>query len=153
MSLPALLPLSVSFLSFEHLRGILLLAFGFGFVVFFHELGHFSPPSGRRVVWILTPLLSLTQGSLAAIVLYFVFRAGLLRGLIFPDFTLPFLSGPHLRSPMDELLHGELPSVIEAAKLLIWSLVAGTAERLVPDLLTRLSDQATKSQLASEKST
>jgi regulator of sigma E protease len=41
MSLPALLPLSVSFLSFEHLRGILLLAFGFGFVVFFHELGHF----------------------------------------------------------------------------------------------------------------
>jgi hypothetical protein len=43
--------------------------------------------------------------------------------------------------------------VIEAAKLLIWSLVAGTAERLVPDLLTRLSDQATKSQLASEKST
>jgi hypothetical protein len=115
--------------------------------------GTSSPPSGRRVVWILTPLLSLTQGSLAAIVLYFVFRAGLLRGLIFPDFTLPVLSGPHLRSPMDELLHGELPSVIEAAKLLIWSLVAGTAERLVPDLLTRLSDQATKSQLASEKST
>jgi hypothetical protein len=115
--------------------------------------GTSSPPSGRRVVWILTPLLSLTQGSLAAIVLYFVFRAGLLRGLIFPDFTLPVLSGPHLRSPMDELLHGELPSVIEAAKLLIWSLVAGTAERLVPDLLTRLSDQATRSQLASEKAT
>src|SRR5690242_3109416 len=41
MSLPALLPLSVGFLSLEHLRGILLLAFGFGFVVFFHELGHF----------------------------------------------------------------------------------------------------------------
>jgi hypothetical protein len=82
------------------------------------------PAASRRVVWILTPLLSLTQGSLAAIVLYFVFRAGLLRGLIFPDFTLPVLSGPHLRSPMDELLHGELPSVIEAAKLLIWSLVA-----------------------------
>src|SRR5437764_13779796 len=41
MSLPALLPLSVGFLSLEHIRGILLLAFGFGFVVFFHELGHF----------------------------------------------------------------------------------------------------------------
>ena len=111
------------------------------------------PAASRRVVWILTPLLSLTQGSLAAIVIYFVFRAGLLRGMIFPDFNLPVLTGPHLRSPMDELLHGELPSVIEAAKLLIWSLVAGTAERLVPDLLTRLSDQASKSQLASEKPT
>src|SRR3954466_378742 len=41
MSLPALLPLSVGFLSLEHIRGILLLAFGFGFVVFWHELGHF----------------------------------------------------------------------------------------------------------------
>src|SRR6478672_3553070 len=41
MSLPALFPLSAGFLSLEHVRGILLLAFGFGFVVFFHELGHF----------------------------------------------------------------------------------------------------------------
>src|SRR4051795_8484136 len=28
-------------MSLETIRGILLLAFGFGFVVFFHELGHF----------------------------------------------------------------------------------------------------------------
>jgi hypothetical protein len=35
--------------------------------------------------------------------------------------------------------------------LFVWCMVTGTNERLVPDLLTRLSDQAKRSQLVSDK--
>jgi hypothetical protein len=110
------------------------------------------PNASRKFVWMISPLLNLAQGSLAAVVLYFIFRAGLLEGPLFPKFTaagVPAATQPAVQ----ELLHGELPTggVVEAAKLFVWSLVSGTAERLVPDLLTRLSDQAQKSELASQK--
>jgi hypothetical protein len=110
------------------------------------------PAASRRVVWILTPLLALSQGALAAIVLYHVFRAGLLEGLMFPDFrpAAGDAAKPTTR-PLAELLHGGVTSSVQGAKLFVWSLAAGTAERLVPDLLSRLSDQANRSKLASEK--
>ncbi len=106
------------------------------------------PAASRRVVWVMTPLLALTQGSLAAIALYFIFRAGLLTGALFPAFGS---SDVATATRPDQLLYESLLPVGESAKLLVWSLVAGTAERLVPDLLTRLSDQANKSQLGSQK--
>ena len=83
------------------------------------------PAASRRVVWILTPLLSLTQGSLAAIVLYFIFRSGLLTGSMFPTFPeIPNESGTLKRTVVDLLMHEELHSVADGAKLLVWSLVA-----------------------------
>ena len=46
---------------------------------------------------------------------------------------------------------GRIPYAVEGAKLFVWCMVTGTNERLVPDLLTRLSDQAKRSQLVSDK--
>ena len=107
------------------------------------------PGTSRRIVWILTPLLSLSQGALAAIVLYFIFRAGLVNGPLFPSFSsgalLPTSRPVHGDRAMDALLHQHLSSAAQGALLLVWSLVAGTAERLVPDLLTRLADRAESS--------
>lgn len=109
------------------------------------------PAASRRVVWILTPMLALVQGALAAISLYFIFRAGLLQGPLFPEFP-PSTNVDAAASPsIAELLCGNINKVDVMAKLLVWSLVAGTAERLVPDLLSRLSDQANKAQFIAQK--
>ncbi len=113
------------------------------------------PAASRRIVWILTPpLLSLTQGALAATVLYFLFRAGLIKGDLFPQFAdgsvmpttavTPATDPARAVSALQNLLQDSITDVAAGAKLLVWSLVAGFAERLVPDLLTRLSDQADK---------
>lgn len=111
------------------------------------------PAASRHIVWILTPVLSLTQGSLAAIVLYFILRAGLVTGDLFPHFETPSL-GLFLKqfmneknsTPLQQLLHDRVASVTDGAKLFVWSVIVGTAERLVPDLLTHLADRANKSQ-------
>jgi hypothetical protein len=68
----------------------------------------------------------LVAGGLFAIVLYFIIAAGFMTGTLFPD-----------------LLPGGVPAgIIQWAKLFIWAFLAGFAERLVPDTLDRLVNQA-----------
>jgi hypothetical protein len=68
-------------------------------------------------------LVSPILGAVFAIILYFFFAGGLVTGSLFPEFKLP-LDG------------------INVAKLVIWSFIAGFAERFVPDRLDQLSQQA-----------
>jgi|GEM_PF-2850902 len=110
-----------------------------------------APATSRRIVRILTPLLALSQGSLAAIVFYFVFCAGVLKGPLFPEFAANANPFGSCTQPALRPMHQEFPSVADGAKLLIWWLVVGFAERLVPDLLTCLRDQANQTQGGSQK--
>jgi hypothetical protein len=90
-----------------------------------------------RLFWnvFLSFYLSLLEGSLGAIILYIVFSAGLLKEAIFPVF--PELGGNPLPHVFD------VSHVVEA-KLMLWSVVAGFSERIVPDFLSGLSRELTR---------
>jgi hypothetical protein len=83
------------------------------------------------------------SGAIFALVLFFVFVAGFLRGTIFPDIQIPSLSienfswtSPRIAGPA-------------FAMLMVWSFVAGFAERFVPDTLTRLVERGRESTTSS----
>lgn len=86
-------------------------------------------------------IFGLVRGAAFAILLNILMISGLVDGELFPkyDFTnFPDKTG--LDHAFGFLLHlNDLPTN-EITKILIWSLLAGFSERLVPDTLQRLSD-------------
>jgi hypothetical protein len=88
-------------------------------------------------------LLSPISGSVFAVLVYVLFISGLMTGPLFPSF-LPATSTAVFGLPS---LHSLYPEhVSDFGKLLIWSFLAGFAERLVPDILDRLVDKAQSTQ-------
>ena len=76
-----------------------------------------------------SPLL----GAVFALLLLFMFMSGLLSGALFPK-----AAEGHTR-----LFLGCVPSTcVEVAKLLVWSFIAGFAEKFVPDALDKLQTRA-----------
>jgi hypothetical protein len=94
-----------------------------------------------RLFWnvFLSFYLSLLEGSLGAIILYVVFSTGILKESVFP--TFPMLAG-------NPLLTSHLVSHVVEAQLMLWSVVAGFSERVVPDFLSGLSREITRGTAA-----
>jgi hypothetical protein len=83
-----------------------------------------------RVSLYLAPL----SGAIFALVLFFIFLAGLLQGALFPT-----LADAPMRLRIGLVWwEGKDPTFAAYAMLLVWSFIAGFAERLVPDTLARL---------------
>jgi hypothetical protein len=76
---------------------------------------------------------SLLSGACFSLVLLFIFLGGLLRGGLFPDY--PDQNG----ATFIHLLRTVSLDGTQFAKLLVWSFIAGFAERFVPDFLDRFS--------------
>ncbi|HEX9918062.1 MAG TPA: hypothetical protein VGA87_02780, partial [Pyrinomonadaceae bacterium] len=74
---------------------------------------------------------SLLSGACFSLVLLFIFLGGLLRGGLFPDY--PDQNG----ATFIHLLRTVSLDGTQFAKLLVWSFIAGFAERFVPDFLDR----------------
>jgi len=86
-------------------------------------------------------------GAVFALLMYLVFAAGFLEGEFFPKIypvaaSTPFLPRTGVTSMGEFLLLSHPVSPIDVAKLLVWSFVAGFAERLVPDTLDRIANRA-----------
>jgi hypothetical protein len=77
------------------------------------------------------------SGAIFANVLFWMFVAGLLKGDLFPEFSMD------KGASSTALLETPLANSIQFFKVLAWSFIAGFAERFVPDILDRV---ATKGQ-------
>lgn len=94
-------------------------------------------------------MLAPLSGALFALLLYVLFISGLVKGSLFPD-----IYTPHDYEGWKSVTYGVVSystgpvSGIDFGKLLVWSFIAGFAERFVPDTLDRLVQ---KSQAAEQQ--
>jgi len=95
-------------------------------------------------------LFGLFRGAVAAVLLNMVLVSQFIQGEIFPEFQKSSDASPSgLNEAFGFLLHLDQYKASEIAKILIWSLVAGYSERLIPDTIKKLSDsQSNSMQLA-----
>lgn len=99
----------------------------------------------------LSIFLSPISGAIFAAILYLFFTAGLLKGAIFPEMiTTPESGDPSsIVELADFILETGPKSGIQFALLLVWSFIAGFAERFVPDTLMRLVNQKDNAEIRS----
>jgi hypothetical protein len=111
-----------------------------------------------RLRWFLSPFLSLCEACLAGIIVYFLLQsqlAGVLPPALRPNFTAlaTYMSSrpPTTAPSTDESVRKvesswQLYSIpndsTDVAKIMIWCVLAGFAERLVPDALNQLATKA-----------
>ena len=89
----------------------------------------------------LSIFLSPISGAIFAALLYLFIAAGLLKGVIFPEMiTLPSTNNQPLPMELTRFILHTGPKE-DFALLIVWSFIAGFAERLVPDTLMRLVNQ------------
>lgn len=97
-----------------------------------------------RAGWFSVVILAPVSGAVFALVLYWIFIARFLQGGVFPEFVGSFhpVTGEDL-SWKRFIAQCSPNSVADYGKLLVWSFIAGFAERFVPNVLSRLAGQAT----------
>ncbi|MFZ6644943.1 hypothetical protein ACO0LO_04460 [Undibacterium sp. TJN25] len=85
-------------------------------------------------------LVSPFSGALFAVIFYIIFVAGLVKGDLFPAFP-DSIGDPKEQPPYfsEFLRHATPESLVQYAKLIVWSFIAGFFERMVPDTLSRFA--------------
>jgi hypothetical protein len=103
--------------------------------------------SGYLMIYSLVPPV---MGAIAATILYITFAAGLLQGVMFPEFECKVLDVARKISDCNTFGHTISdfgPKVAtDYAKCLVWAFIAGFAERLVPDALQSFAAKASKAE-------
>ncbi len=96
--------------------------------------------AGQFSVSVIAPM----SGAVFAVVLYFLFVAGLLSGGLFPQFgpqgaSTVLVPPPHYHDVTEFLDKASPTTLVDWGKLVVWAFIAGFAERFVPDVLNRLT--------------
>jgi hypothetical protein len=93
-----------------------------------------------RASLIAKPLL----GAEFAVAPHLLFMSGLLSGGLFPALKI---NGEDAKVQFKDFFTGTVTATdANFAKLLVWCFIGGFAERLVPDILDRLANQANKNK-------
>jgi hypothetical protein len=90
-------------------------------------------------------LLIPVYGGIFALILYLAFLSQIVKGALFPEFSIPEFSIPPTTDDMKNLFMNTYPSSgVNLAKLIFWSIVAGFSERLVPQIIGRTEEKGSK---------
>jgi hypothetical protein len=87
-------------------------------------------------------MVSPLYGAVFAIVLSLLFAGNLVKGQLFPEFTSPSGSSSYGWTFTEFFSKCWPNAASDVAKLIVWSFLAGFAERLVPDALDRIVAQS-----------
>lgn len=92
-------------------------------------------------------------GGIFALVLYTIFIGGIITGAMFPEFQLPLTPENGVDAAFfRQLLTETYPkSGEDLGKFIFWSFAAGFSERLVPQIITKTTSSAAKSNEADRK--
>lgn len=82
-------------------------------------------------------LISPFSGALFAAIFYIIFVAGLVKGDLFPGFSALSTDPKNARYVSEFFTNATPDNIVQYAKLIVWSFIAGFFERLVPDTLSR----------------
>lgn len=80
-------------------------------------------------------------GAIASVVLYLVFAGELINGSMFPSFGCSKVSGD-CNNFKDFVRHWSPEKSVDFAKAIVWGFLAGFSERLVPDILNKITNSA-----------
>jgi len=87
-----------------------------------------------------TILVIPVYGGIFSLVLYVLFLSGLIHGPMFPEFYMPVFHDPPVTDDLVALLRTTYPKTgPDFAKLVFWTFVAGFSERLVPQIIQKVS--------------
>lgn len=89
-----------------------------------------------RAAFIQSAIIPPISGAIFAALLFMLFASGILKGPLFPAF-LPFKAATS-QTIMSQILTLSPQDGQQGAMLLVWSFIAGFAERFVPNTITRL---------------
>jgi hypothetical protein len=104
--------------------------------------GGLKLPTPQLLMYSLIPPL---VGAIAALILYLMFAGQLISGGLFPAITChePKVDGAEGCTKLSSILSTDGPDhAIDFAKVIVWSFIAGFAERLVPSMLDAISKAA-----------
>lgn len=80
-------------------------------------------------------------GAIAAVALYLVFAGGLINGSFFPTFNCGLGEGK-CNTFAAFVSHWKPAQSVDFAKAIVWGFLAGFSERLVPDILNKITNAA-----------
>lgn len=96
---------------------------------------HFSEISNLSLDLVVAPI----QGSVFAVILYLLFISKVVTGSAFPNLQISSFSFPNF------VFWVGPDNSEDFSKLLVWSFIAGFAERLVPDTIKRIAARSISS--------
>jgi hypothetical protein len=92
-------------------------------------------------------VLSIISGAIASAVLFAIFAGGMVEGSLFPKLVNCAATSADCKTSMrayDFIVYTGPQNYTDYGKLLVWSFIAGFAERLVPDMLDRFTATSKK---------
>jgi hypothetical protein len=94
----------------------------------------------RSIYLYIYSLVPMVIGAIAAAVLYVVFASGYVEGTLFPKFAC---YKDHVCGTFKDFVQNYGPQPPDGfAKVLVWGFLSGFSERLVPDLLLRITNSS-----------